>query len=586
MARNDLRSDSLIITLQFTPDLKPANPSYYLIAYSQGTVCYTASLPFKENGTQIRLSKTLFPTGIAHLVLLNQSYQPLNERLVYVDRNDPLNIELQTNKPFYAPKDSVALNLVVKDAQGKPLTGSFSLAVTDDELVKADTSGTGILTHMLLTSDLKGYIENPAYYLKKENQPSLDLLLLTQGWIGYDWTKMLQQQPALRFAAEPEFAIKGKVSNVFNKAVAGVAVTLLSNRPMVLMQTNTGADGRFVFKGFPKLDTAVFHIQVRNKKGNSNNVGIEAEEFIPPVFPKNIQQESFSAINTDTANINAARKLAGRKDTLNLPRNARQLKQVVVKARKTVKGSHNLNGDGNADYVLTEQDMIAAKKMTLVELLKQKIKGFGISGIPKSIVFETDYMIFKKRVHLIIDGINADRFFTPANSNDSPVKIQDEHFHYTQTFMEYYTAEDIKGIEVLYEMNFPYVSTFGTGDATKLNDPLAFAKDQQSEAYIEITTRSGHGPMMSKTPGTYLYKPLPFAWPKQFYRPRYTVNNTEAELTPRPTIHWEPNIMTDAEGKASVSFYAATKPGTYTLILQGTDLNGKLAYETRRIILK
>jgi hypothetical protein len=35
-------------------------------------------------------------------------------------------------------------------------------------------------------------------------------------------------------------------------------------------------------------------------------------------------------------------------------------------------------------------------------------------------------------------------------------------------------------------------------------------------------------------------------------------------------------VLTDKNGKARISFYTADKPGTYTLILEGSDMNGNI----------
>jgi len=53
----------------------------------------------------------------------------------------------------------------------------------------------------------------------------------------------------------------------------------------------------------------------------------------------------------------------------------------------------------------------------------------------------------------------------------------------------------------------------------------------------------------------------------------------------RPTIDWEPNINTDTAGKATVTFYAGTEPRTYTIIAEGTDLNGNLGTVRRKLVI-
>jgi hypothetical protein len=106
-------------------------------------------------------------------------------------------------------------------------------------------------------------------------------------------------------------------------------------------------------------------------------------------------------------------------------------------------------------------------------------------------------------------------------------------------------------------------------------------------AFIEITTRTKHGPFMKVTPGTYLYKPLAFTFPKQFYSPKYNVKNknTAVGTDLRSTVFWEPNIITDAAGKATVSFYSADKAASYSVVIEGTDMNGALGYKKAEIVV-
>ncbi len=82
---------------------------------------------------------------------------------------------------------------------------------------------------MLLTTDLKGYVEGPGYYLTSkttEAWQALDNLLLTQGWIGYDWGEVFNP-PVISFQPEYELKVTGRVWNVFNKPVRGTDVLFI-----------------------------------------------------------------------------------------------------------------------------------------------------------------------------------------------------------------------------------------------------------------------------------------------------------------------------------------------------------------------
>ena len=48
----------------------------------------------------------------------------------------------------------------------------------------------------------------------------------------------------------------------------------------------------------------------------------------------------------------------------------------------------------------------------------------------------------------------------------------------------------------------------------------------------------------------------------------------------RSTIHWEPNVVTDVNGKAVVSFYSSDRAGTYTVRVEGSDMSGNIGTAT------
>ena len=604
MRINPKGKDSLEVILTATAGLLSANSNFYLIGLTRGLICYTSLINFKGITARKVVAKDMFPSGIAHFTLLNNANQPLNERIVYIDHNDYLQISVTAHKPNYGTRDSIALAITVKDKDGKPMRGSFSMAVTDNSQIKADSTNSSIISNLLLTSDLKGNVEEPGYYFENDNNTNnisnraiyLDNLLLTQGWIGYDWKAIFDpivQQP--KFPAEPEFIVQGKVTDVLNKPVEGSEVLLFSRKPQMVKTVFSDKDGQFIYKGLFPVDTAEFKIQARNKRGKSFNVGIEMmNEFKPPRFEPAGQTMPWYVNSGAELLNNSTTKTAQLKAEADYKGEGNQLKEVIIKEKKIVKGSHNLNGPGEADQIFDEQDMLKAGKTTLRKLIEQKVTGFTLAKAPlaggphppqpvkPNDPFRMSYKLFEKEVHLVFDGMDVDEFYEPSiRSEDwyrppgNWLKIIHERQQLLDTYLDYFSAEDIVGIEVMY--NVSYNQTYGA----MLNG--GFGQDVQ--AYIEITTRSGKGPFMKLTPGTYLYKPLPFTLPKDFYRPRYTVKNSK--IAPgtdlRSTIHWAPQVITDKGGKATVSFFSADKPVDYTLVMEGIDMNGDLGYKRQQI---
>jgi hypothetical protein len=574
-----LNSDSLTITV--TTNQTSTNNTYNLIGQSRGVVCFAQTINFNNNNpTQIfKAPKSAFPTGIARFTVINASHQPINERQVFINRNDQLNISITTNQPTYGIRDSIALAIQVKDKDGKPVQGIFSLGVTDDSQVKTDSLASNILNNLLLTSDLKGNIETPNYYFinQAQKQAELDNLMLTQGWVGYDWKDVFYPSAnPITYQPETEFTINGTVTNAFGKPIEKSNVVIMANNPLTFKDTLTNKEGRFRFNNLFPVDTAIYKLQARNKNGKEMNVGIKMDEIKAPDFTKPSQIIPPWYVNSDSIRLsNTSAKSAQQKAIANYKGEGNMLKEVTIKERKIVKGSKNLNGPGEADLIIDEEELKKADKMTLGDLLEKKVKGFTVNGIWGRVVSKKGYItsllaytLDTKKIKFSFDGVDLDYYFTGIPNR----------YLFIKSYLDYFMAEDIMGIEV---MNSPkYAGTYH-GDMGRNEIGIS----PTYYAYIEITTRSKQGPFMKVTPGTYLYKTLPFTLPKQFYSPKYTVKNKTVAMGTdmRSTLHWEPNIITDAEGKATVSFFTADKPANYTVIMEGANLTGDIGYKRQKI---
>ncbi|UEG52607.1 hypothetical protein LLH06_16775 [Mucilaginibacter daejeonensis] len=568
MVRNSYGSDTCSIALSATPDVVSSGKVFYLMGLSRGLVCYGAAIQANKLPMNIHISNKLFPSGVARFIVTDANYQPTNERLAYMDHADDLQIRVSTHKSSYLQRDSVSMELAVTDKDGAPVQGSFSLAVTDDTQVDTDSLKYNSMAMALrYTGVLKGDVETPGYYAHASSSPvkwqQLDQLLLTQGWVGYEWADALKAPATPQYQAEKEPLITGKVTNIFNKPVAGSGVTLFSKKPTMFTDTVTDQRGVFTFQHIPVSDTAIYFIQAKNKRGKSFNVGIDMEDRKPPVFASNTTRTIPWFMNIDsTAFVSKKKQMTLKAEQQRISRGT-LLKAVEVKAKKVVRGSKNINGPGEADIIIDQETMERSGRMSLRELLERNVKGFALiykKGYPFWVVSMTP-------LKLIIDGIDVD--------STKPETIS--RYEYLKEYLDYYDAEEIKGIEL---MTSP-------GNQSKYDSaflpPLA---QPWQTVYIEITTRSGSGPFLKKAVGTYVYRPLPFMLPKQFYAPKYRRDPKPDMTDIRATVHWEPNIITNKDGKATVSFYTADDIGTYTIRIEGADMAGSVGSYTGKIKVK
>jgi hypothetical protein len=584
--RNIAERDSMDVFVFLSPDLVKPGGAYYLVGQSRGTVCFGAGISTGKPFATVHVAKSLFPTGVAHFTLLNTANQPLNERLTFINHHDDLKINIQADKGF-APHDSIPVKISVNDAAGKPVVGSFSVAVTDDAQIKADSTD-NIMSRFLLSSDLKGYIEDPTYYFTgdKTSWQALDGLLLTQGWIGYDWTAINAMKKPV-FQPEYQYTVNGRVGNLINKPVAKAEVTLLARgRYNYIKDTTTSADGRFVFNKFPSIDSATFILQARNARHKIINAGITIDENVAPdVVKGNIPRAKPWYVNSSATMLNYVKTnptYHNEQDKAHYGPQGRLLNTVTIRNNAIVKGSENLNGAGEADQVIDEQTIEDANKISLSELLEQKVKGFRIGYLPKG--HDMYYFLKDKRVHFVIDGIDLNRFYQPVDADG--VQLSNDYYNYIKSYLDYFTAEDIKGIEVLYSTKYTNRYNVQNLSTDELLAENPAGRSGSATASIEITTRAGNGPFTQRANGIYVYKPLKSTLPKDFYRPRYPVKDKPVKYADlRSTIHWQPSVITGKDGQATVSFYAADKPTTYTITFEGSDLNGNVGHQTQKITI-
>src|SRR5690606_34050704 len=132
------------------------------------------------NHALLELDKTKLNPGVNVLTLFDSKYQPVAERLFFQPLLTNQEIQVTTGKAVYGKREKISIEL---QSQHLSDTVEASLAVflTDD---LPEPSTTSINTYLLLTSALKGQIENPDHYFAQGKTVSntLNDVMLTHGW--------------------------------------------------------------------------------------------------------------------------------------------------------------------------------------------------------------------------------------------------------------------------------------------------------------------------------------------------------------------------------------------------------------------
>lgn len=172
----------------------------------RGAMGYYKKIAATDTSKRFTLNKTELPEGVNKAIVFHGE-TPLAERCFFIthdsiEKSDRSTIKLTVkgnneaiNELSLVPYEKVTLNIAREDGKPIPANANLSLAVSDAAGNVETSWDYNIYTYLLLGSEIKGYIPNAAQYFDKSNaerKEQLDLVMLTNGWTSYDWSKLTQ----------------------------------------------------------------------------------------------------------------------------------------------------------------------------------------------------------------------------------------------------------------------------------------------------------------------------------------------------------------------------------------------------------
>ena len=547
---NNENENDLIIKISPSATVTPGE-EVIVLGQSNGSVHYVSKSQLKGGPLFASVPKKQFPRGILQLTLLNSSNQPLAERLVFIRKQPSLNLTVAPDKEVYNTRSPVKMNFMAVDSANRPLRGLFSVAVTNEsDTPFDDVNERTIESNLLLSSEIKGYIETPNYYFTNPNpqkDKALDNLMLTQGWRTFDWKSVnAGKLPSFTYQPEQGISISGKVTEGLGRGSAGAKVTLMSSSGGAFtLDTVANSEGRFNFNNLLFNEGASFMIQAKNSKGK-NTVEISLDKTNPQAIIR--KTHSTNGVNTNESILPYLTARAAqfeemrKKGLLNREVVLSDVKITAVKPKLT--RSSNLNGAGNADKVFLAKDIQNCPDV--LTCLEGRIPGLFVSDGQLYFTQSAFASLSGNRpVQIVVDG----SFVEPNFLKSSAVGIY-----------------DIESIEVL-----------------KSVDNTAIYGLRGSAGVLIINTKKGETKINNVVAkGFSTIVPQGFYPSRQFYSPKYDAPENKKATDLRSTVFWVPSLITDSDGKASIEFYTADKPGTYKAVIEGIDLKGSVTRQVKR----
>lgn len=505
---------------------------------------FNFSRKLSEGAMQGVIPTADLPSGILTVTVFDEDWKPLAERITYVNNEEfTFNPEISVEHWGMNKRAKNEILITVPDS----LVANLSISVTDGDIA-IDTSD-NIISHLKLTSDLKGRINNPAAYFRDNTDSTakkLDLVMLTHGWRKFNWEKMAAgKMPEISYPKDTSYlTISGKIYGASPVQLRGAGDIILLFKQGNEGQNNIvnvpiNSDGTFSDPNLIVFDTANIYYQLPKGKGLGDATVKFMQDRLPPLGKNMKATGEFYNYNTDTTGNSRQLRLA---DIINEEAaylKAKILETVTIK-RKTKSPVEILDekyasgmfqgGDGYQFDLIN--DPFAASSMNIFTYLQGKVAGLQInsSSNPPTLSWRGG-----------APGIYLDEMPTDANMISSV------------------SVSDVAYIKVIRP---PFMGAMGGANGA-----------------IAIYTRRG-GDMQS-TSGGGLSKNTVTGYTaiRQFYVPNYSTilpENEQKDL--RTTLYWNPEILTTpGNNKVLLTFYNNDISESFKIILQGMTRDGRLA---------
>lgn len=524
---------------------------YYVIAQMHQRLVYSAKINLSKKTTiTAPIITDSLPNGVLQLTIFNEAQIPVAERVVFINNNSYYFItDLHAVEKNFGKRSRSVLQIDV----GSSLLTNLSIAVTDAGINPVTNNEANIYTQLLLSSDLKGYIFNPAYYFSSDEdsvKQHLDFVMMTNGWRRFKWENLLAEKwPVLTLAPEDFISIKGKVLGLSklqlsNKELTGILKT--KNGSTNFLNIPMSNDGQFKAEKLYFFDTAKLYYQFNNDKDKSltssasfafNNSFVKS-----PLQSISLLSSLYAPFKEDTAILLKSSSLARLQREQTARNRVQTLSTVVIKTKqKSLKEKLNeeyasgLFSGGDGYTFTTEDDPFAKSAQSVFSYLQGKVAGLQISanGGQGSATWR---------------GSATSLFLNEMNVDGSQ--------------LQNVSMNDVAMIKVFRPPFFGAMGG-GAGGAIAVYTKKGSAANSNVKG-LDFTNLAGYSVI------------------KQFYSPNYETNNDPTVADYRTTLYWNSFILMDKNSRRiTIPFYNSDNCKKIRVIIEGINELGQLTREEK-----
>ena len=546
----DVVSEQMLATLQCSDGICGSMLGYVIMNNGNILRCDTlTAAPLIE----MELDRQAMPEGVNQMTVFDSRGAIMAERLFFLcpkpDKSDSIQVTTITKR--LKPCGMVELELKTCP------NASLSFSAIDAQTMTNGKQG-NMKTWMLLSSEVRGYIRNVDYYFEaddKEHRQNADLLMLTQGWRRYDW-RLMSEKYTFRKAQpiEDQFYLNGQLK-AYRKhnPVSNVRmyVSLYNEKGQSLIgNAVTDAEGNYAFK-MPFLDgewkMCIYTTRDIKKKDKAKEkrktyyVGID-RQFSPD--PRYLTPSETTILHPLAPNAFVKNPLEEQEEEdefIPITEKDHVLQNVTVKAKRRYFTNDNwrwkneaygkqyatiyYNADRELDNILDRGEPVPRTIDFIRDKLNAELDKYGLE----------EHKISGRGIAMVVDNNDGGGYsewlnyvksiYIVFNEMMSPTlgrwDIIDSRIHNIIVYLythRLFSTESRKGLRRTYFQGFNQASTFKTED--------------------------------------------------------YSVIPPMADF--RRTIWWQPDITTDAEGKAKVEFFNNSTCEEMYISVEGMTQDGKV----------
>ena len=486
------------------------------------------------------------PAGILQLTIFSADRKPLAERIVFVNKQDYYFItDLNSPLKSFEKRKKNVIQVDVPDT----IRTNLSVSITDAGINPRLEGEEDIFSNVLLTSDIKGYVHNPAYYFSNESDSvrnHLDLVMMTNGWRRFKWKDALAGKfPKTTHLPSDYLTLSGKVNGLTKQDLVNkeISAILEVNKKQEFMNIPLSSDGTFALEGLIFFDTAKLYYQINNDKDriltSRANFDIKNNLLKIPFAAKNdtnliyrtvLPPKDVWAGNLDISEKNQA--------VLDARRKVQTLESVTVTARQKTKKqlldeqyTTGFFSAGDAYTFDLSDDMTAQAAMSVLNYLQGKVAGLQITGM----------------------GPQAQMSWRGGTPS---------------LFLNEMTS-DISLIQNLNMADIAYIKVF--------RPPFFGAQGGGSGGAIAVYTKKGTN-IYNDVKGLDFANIAGYNSGKEFYSPDYSkYDERHSDGDYRATLYWNPFILTDKSSRRQLfTFYNNDITRKFRVVIEGCDEQGRL----------